>query len=109
VRIRLTSSLQPGTPCANPSTETFMKKIALVLASLAISAAAFNVHAEKMNPKTRADVMAELKAAIKSGDLIEPFTHKTFKELYPAKYPMSDTDADMMANEMMKNMDNMKK
>lgn len=86
-----------------------MKKIALVLASLAISAAAFNVNAQKMEPKTRAMVVAELKAAIKSGDLIEPFTHKTFKELYPAKYPMSDSDADKMANEMMSNMDTMKK
>ena len=82
-----------------------MKKIALVLASLAISAAAFNVQAQKMDPKSREMVVAELKAAIKSGDLIEPFTHKTFKELYPAKYPMSDSDADKMANEMMKNMD----
>ena len=81
-----------------------MKKIALVLASLAISAAAFNVQAQKMDPKTREMVVAELKAAIKSGDLIEPFTHKTFKELYPAKYPMSDSDADKMANDMMKNM-----
>jgi len=80
-----------------------MKKIALVLASLAISAAAFNVQAQKMDPKTREMVVAELKAAIKSGDLIEPFTHKTFKELYPAKYPMSDSDADKMANDMMKN------
>jgi hypothetical protein len=80
-----------------------MKKIALVLASLAISAAAFNVQAQKMDPKTREMVVAELKAAIKSGDLIEPFTHKTFKELYPSKYPMSDSDADKMANDMMKN------
>jgi len=82
-----------------------MKKIALVLASLAISAAAFNVQAQKMDPKSREMVVAELRAAIKSGDLIEPFTHKTFKELYPAKYPMSDSDADKMANDMMKNMD----
>ncbi|MFM9915111.1 MAG: DUF4148 domain-containing protein [Rhizobacter sp.] len=84
-----------------------MKKLTALFTAVMISAAsvtAFAADNAAMMQKTRAEVIAELKAAIKTGDLIEPFTHKSYKELYPAKYPMSDSDAEMMAKEMMKNM-----
>lgn len=82
-----------------------MKKLSALLAALMMSAAcatAFAADDKAMMQKSRDQVIAELKDAIKNGTLMEPFTHKTFKELYPAKYPMSDADAEMMAKEMMK-------
>lgn len=89
-----------------------MTKLSVLLASLMISVASFNVYAaDTMTPqqKTRAEVLEELKMAIKSGDLIEPFTHKPYKEIYPKRYPMSDSDAEKMAKEMMKDVPMMKK
>lgn len=79
-----------------------MKKLTTLFAAVLISAASLTAFAA--DKKTRAEVIAELTTAIKTGDLIEPFTHKTYKELYPTKYPMSDSDAETMAKEMMKNM-----
>jgi hypothetical protein len=80
-----------------------MKKLSTLLAAALISAASVTAFAQDAAPmtKTRADVVAELTKAIKTGDLMDPFTHKTYKELYPAKYPMSDADAGKMAKDMM--------
>lgn len=82
-----------------------MMKLSTLLAAALISAASVTAFAQDAAPmkKTRAEVVAELTKAIKTGELMDPFTHKTYKELYPAKYPMSDADAGMMAKEMMKN------
>lgn len=89
-----------------------MNKRSMLLASLMISTCAVTAFAADnlaAMRKTRAQVMQELALAIKSGELIEPFTNKAFKDLYPSKYPMSDSDAEKMANEMMKNTGMMKK
>jgi Domain of unknown function (DUF4148) len=88
-----------------------MKRLPAVIVSMVIAMCSISAWAADdmaMTQKTRAQVVEELRLAIKNGDLIEPFTHKTFKEIYPNRYPMSDSDADKMAKEMMKNMPMMK-